>query len=83
MEKTNVCDLTYLKTHSPNNPEFLKTMIKMFLEDTPVYVAEMVKCLAAANWIGLQKTAHKIRPSIDLIGMPKDIGIAVKQIEEY
>jgi HPt (histidine-containing phosphotransfer) domain-containing protein len=77
------CNLDYLKSHSANNPKFVIEMIQMFLKDTPEYISEMKKCLAVSDWKGLHKYMHKIRPSIDLIGMPKEIGSMAKQIDEY
>jgi len=76
-------NLDYLKTHSPNNPKFVIDIVNMFLSQTPQYLAEMKKCLADTNWVGLHGNAHKIRPSIHLIGMSKNITADVKQIEEY
>lgn len=77
-----ICNLDYMKSHSINNPKFVVEMINMLLTQTPAYITEMRTCLYNANWKGLQGNSHKIRPSIDMIGMPKEIGAAAKQIEE-
>jgi len=83
MAETKIYNLDYLKSHSPNNPKFVSEMIQMFLEHTPPYLAKMKNCLISSDWAGLQGNIHKIRPSIDLMGMPKDIGVTAKQMEEY
>ena len=80
---TRLINLDYLKSHSPNNPKFVVEMVNMLLTQTPVYLAEIEKSLAASDWSSLHGNIHKIRPSIDLIGMPKDISNAAKQVEEY
>ncbi len=77
------CNLDYLKSHSPNNPKFVAVMLNMFLTETPIYLAEIKKSLASGNWDHVHGNVHKIRPSIDLIGMPKEIGAIAKEIEEY
>jgi PAS domain S-box-containing protein len=78
-----ICNLDYLKSHSPNNPKFVKEMIQMLLEQTPVIIEEINKCLATADWNGLHGNVHKMKPSLDLIGLPKDITVAALQMEEY
>jgi len=83
MEETKHCNLDYLKSHSPNNPKFIVEIIQMFLEQTPAFVTKVNKCLLEEDWDGLYGNVHKIRPSIDLIGMQKEFGIEAKQIEEY
>ncbi len=78
-----ICNLDYLKSHSPNNPKFLQEMIHMFLTQTPEYLSEMQRCLTAQDWNGLHGSAHKIRPSLDFLGLPKDITHSAKLIDDY
>jgi PAS domain S-box-containing protein len=83
VEKKKICNLDYLKSHSPNNPKFLVEMIQMFLSQTPQYLSEMERCLAVGDWNGLHGNAHKIRPSIDFLGLPKEISSSAKLLDEY
>ncbi len=83
MEEKKHCNLDYLKSHSPNNPKFVVEIIKMFLEQTPVFINAVNRCLSAEDWDGLYGNVHKIRPSIDLIGMDEKFSISAKQIESY
>lgn len=76
------CDLTYLKSHSPNNPKFLLQMVEMILIETPPYLEKMKECLLSQDWEGLHLNTHKIKPSIDFIGMSKDIFETAKSLEE-
>ena len=78
-----ICNLEYLKSHSPNNSKFLAEMIQLFLTQIPGYLAEMERCLIAEDWNGLHANAHKIRPSLDFIGLPKDISHSAKLMDEY
>lgn len=76
------CDLSYLKSHSPNNPKFLLQMVEMILKETPPYLQKMKECLLKQDWSGLHLNTHKIKPSIDFIGMSKDIFATAKSLEE-
>ena len=78
-----ICNLDYLKSHSLNNPKFVKEMIQMLLKQTPVIIEQINKCLSTADWNGLHGNVHKMKPSLDLIGLPKDITVAALQMEEY
>ena len=78
-----IINLTYLKSHSPNNPKFLADMIAMLLKETPNYIADMKHCIAVEDWEGLHKSAHKIKPSINFLGFPTHISDAAKQMDDY
>ena len=78
-----ICELDYLKSHAPNNPKFVEEMIQMFLKETPAYLAGIKKSLAASDWEDVHVNAHKIKPSINFLGLPADIADAIKLINEY
>lgn len=80
MKMTN---LDYLKSHSPNNPKFVVTILQMILEQIPPVFIEMEKALVNADWNILCGSIHKIRPTIGLIGMPQVILTSAKEIEDY
>ncbi|MDI1354179.1 MAG: ATP-binding protein [bacterium] len=82
-QHNSICNFDYLKSHSPNNPKFVSEILQMFLKQTPGYVLEMKRCMMACDWHGLQAGSHKVRPSIALMGMPKEVGLAAQKIEEY
>jgi CheY-like chemotaxis protein/HPt (histidine-containing phosphotransfer) domain-containing protein len=83
IEKKKISNLDYLKSHSPNNPKFINEMVGMILQQSPGYISEIKRCLANSDWDGFFGNVHKIRPTIDLIGMPQEVGIIAKQMEEY
>ena len=82
-EKSKICNLDYLKSHAPNNPKFVAEMLQLILKQTPLIIEELHKCLATSNWEGIQGNAHKIKPTLDLIGLPAELTILVKHLEEY
>jgi PAS domain S-box-containing protein len=62
-------DLTYLKKVSNNNEEFIKEIISTFLETMPKTIEDIKANLADKNWIQVGKVAHKIKPTITLMGI--------------
>jgi signal transduction histidine kinase/DNA-binding response OmpR family regulator len=78
-----ICNLDPLKSYVRNKPELIAKMLKVILKETPVVVKQINKYLAASDWSSLHANIHKIKPTLDLMGLPKDITFAALQIEEY
>ncbi len=84
LKKTEkICNLDHLKAQSPKKPEFVSKMIQLLLKQIPVSIEEMHACLKSESWQGLGEAAHKLRPSIVMIGMDKELVKMTLQIEEY
>jgi CheY-like chemotaxis protein len=66
---TPIIDLTYLKKVSNNNQEFIQEIINTFLESMPKSIEDINTFLKEKNWIQLGKVAHKIKPTITLMGI--------------
>ncbi|MDH5367232.1 MAG: ATP-binding protein [Cyclobacteriaceae bacterium] len=64
-------DLTYLKSMSGNDMNFIKEMIMLFLEQTPKIIAELKHSLDNNNWVELKKIAHKAKPTMVFFGLKK------------
>lgn len=67
------CDLTYLKSISPGNNDFLKQIVTLFLTDTPVSLTNMQIAAKDLDWDKVHHYTHKIKPSVELMGLPKDV----------
>lgn len=67
---------------SNGNLDFIKKMIAMFITTMPVSIAEMKDHLENSNWPALGAVAHKIKPTIDTMGIAtlKD---DIRTIESY
>ena len=76
-------DLTYLSTRTKANPELMKEMISLYLDQTPVLIRIMKKGLAENDWDSLYSAAHKIIPSFSIMGISKEFEILGKMIQEY
>ena len=62
-------DISEIKTISRGNEEFINKMLKMFVEQIPVFVAEMMEKLEAGELITVGEIAHRIKPTIDNMGI--------------
>jgi HPt (histidine-containing phosphotransfer) domain-containing protein len=82
-ELPKTSNLNSLKSHMRNKPALVEQMLEIILKETPIVIDQINKCLAIGDWSSLHRNIHKIKPTIDLIGLPKDIVILAKQIETY
>lgn len=64
-----IYSLQYLRESSDDDEEFLKTMIGMFLENTPVALKVMKDSLDRSDWETMRQTAHKLRSHLRYFGM--------------
>ena len=62
-------DLTYLRDMSGNSIEFMIEMIDMFKQQTPLYMDDLEQALFERNWAKVSSFAHKIKPTLDLLGL--------------
>jgi PAS domain S-box-containing protein len=62
-------DLSYLKSASNNNEEFIKEMVSTFLTTLPKSIEEIRMYSKQKDWEELARATHKIKPSITLMGL--------------
>lgn len=67
MEK--LYDLSQLNAVASGSQEFVDKMIGMFLEMTPEMVGRIQNGMAAEDWDEVKAAAHKMKPSIDMMGI--------------
>jgi len=75
-------NLTYLRELSENNESFFRDFITLFLNNTPESLQELNTQLEAQNWEGVRQAAHKVKPSLNYLGL-KDAQKLAATIEEY
>lgn len=78
-----ICNLNYLKSVSPNNPQFITEMIQLFLKNVPLAMKAIDTGIKESDWETVQFHAHKLRSHIDTMGMDKKYTEMAKQIEDY
>ncbi len=76
VEKTvqPMIDISYLKSLSEGNDEFVTEMLNIFAEDTPVLMQQMKVAVEKEDWKKVSQLAHKYRSPLALLG--------IKSIEE-
>lgn len=74
-------DLSYLRSISNDNEDFIKEMMQTFIQTIPGILQEMKTCLEEKNWERLSKLAHQIKPSFTLMGI-HDLHTTILFIEE-
>ncbi len=62
-------DLTGLRVISRGNEAFVIKMVNMFIDQTPLHLADMKKRYNDNDYKGMAAVAHKIKPSIDNMGI--------------
>lgn len=71
MESNNsdlMYDLTKLDRHVQGNPEFKKRMVTLFIENAENDLNNLEKAVSEENWDTIKRIAHKLKPSLDIIG---------------
>jgi HPt (histidine-containing phosphotransfer) domain-containing protein len=67
------CNLDYLKTIIPEDNSFATRIVELFLEDVPVAMKSIREGAAASDWTEVYTHAHKIKPSIQLVGVSEKV----------
>jgi len=62
-------DFSYLEKVSGNNKSFIKEIAEAFLKSIPTSIEELNQHSDNENWTELARVAHKIKPSITLLGV--------------
>ena len=75
-----ITDLAYLRNMSGDNPDIIKEMIGIFIEQAEEYIREMKKNLEDKNYDAIGKLAHKAKSSISIMGM-NDLAADMKTLE--
>ena len=62
-------NLEMVNTISGGDEEFVKTMVKLFLETMPLSIQQIKKELQGQNWEAVSKLAHKMKSTVDSMGI--------------
>jgi PAS domain S-box-containing protein len=74
-------DLSEIRNISRGNEEFVKKMLRMFVEQTPGHISEMKLKYKAKELNGLGEIAHRIKPTIDNMGIVS-LKATIREIEK-
>ena len=79
----SIFNLDYLKSVTPGSNAFSIKIIELFLSDVPKSIINIKEALEASNWVEVYSIAHKIKPSISMLGFSGEIVDALLKINEY
>lgn len=74
-------DLSYLNQIFQGNTDMINNIIKLFLDQVPEYIGEMVDCVERNDLHSLHPLAHKAKSSIAMLGL-KNVETNIIQIEQ-
>lgn len=75
-------DLTQLKEMSRGNEEFVNRMLEIFTETTHQAIKDFEEALEADDVERINKVAHKIKPSIDNMGI-NSLKLTIRELEKF
>ena len=82
-QKMTYTDLSYLMKRTKSNPELMREMITLYLEQTPPLIKVMKQSLLDNDWDLLYSAAHKMIPSFAIMGIDSHYENLAKKIQEY
>lgn len=74
-------DLDYIYTISDGDREFIKEILETFVKITPESIDTINDSLDQKQWQEIARVAHKIKPSILLLGIDQLTNL-IKEIEQ-
>ena len=80
-EGGKVTNLDYLLKLSKGNEQFVKDMIRIFLEENPLEIGALEKAVNDRNFQQIGATAHKLRSTVPFVGIDKVISEEISELE--
>lgn len=78
--KTELTDLSYLRSISGGQNDRMQKYIRMFLTGAPISMQQMELYMLSKDWAGLRQTAHALKPQLGYFGA-KGAEDLLKEIE--
>ncbi len=75
-------DLAMIHSVSGGDDAFIKKMIRLFIQTVPQNVQELVEAAANENWEQVSKMAHKLKSTIDSMGI-RSIHDVIRAVEMH
>ena len=82
-KKSKCIDLQYLIRRTKSNPNLMREMISLYLEQTPPLIRAMRQSLKDKDWHLLYSAVHKIIPSFAIMGISPDFENMAKKVQEF
>lgn len=79
--KTRYCDLSFLRDTFGNDTEIIKSVIQIFIEETPQDYEKLLLSISNKDLYSTEKTAHKLKSSFKTLGLSEQTAL-LQQIEQ-
>jgi len=73
-------DLTMLEEIAGDNPDFIKSMLQLFIDNTPADLSRMKEAFEQNNWKEVGSIAHKMKSSVSSLGI-QSLEAALRRLE--
>lgn len=80
MSEEKLYDLAQLREVAAGSEEFVDKMVEMFLQMTPELTERIQKGVLAEDWEEVRAASHKMKPSIDMMGITP-LKTVIREIE--
>jgi HPt (histidine-containing phosphotransfer) domain-containing protein len=80
VENSRLYDLSMVQSVSGGDEGFIRKMVALFIETVPQNVMDLKTAMQAENWEQVGKTAHKLKSTIDSMGI-KSIRQEIRTVE--
>ena len=80
VENSRLYDLSMVQSVSGGDEGFIRKMVALFIETVPQNVQDLKTAMQAENWEQVGKTAHKLKSTIDSMGI-KSIRQEIRAVE--
>src|SRR5687768_5661347 len=78
---SKVTDLDYLLKLAKGNQQFVKDMIRIFLEENPAEIGTLETAIRERDFRLINAAAHKLRSTVPFVGIDKIISGEISEIE--
>lgn len=79
--KTRYCDLSFLRDTFGNDVEIIKSVLQIFIEETPQDYDKLLSSINNKDHYSTEKTAHKLKSSFKTLGLSEQTSL-LQQIEQ-
>jgi PAS domain S-box-containing protein len=80
LSENKLYDLSMVQSVSGGDEGFIKKMVALFIETVPQNLDELIKAVQSENWDQVGKTAHKLKSTVDSMGI-KSIRQEIRSVE--
>src|SRR5687768_15728076 len=77
-----VTNLEYLLKLSKGNNDFVRDMIRIFLEENPSEISTLEKAVEQRDFKLINAAAHKLRSTVPFVGIDKMISGEIAELEQ-